>query len=241
MPTIGSFDVFFHGAPLPLVQSSTGGFDYWFHNAPLVLVTVGTRVTTLDMRARISRQSTVTLTMRARIRQYHLLNMRTRVSRRQGWPVPDVGDPALDGFTPTQLTMKASVLPPSFGLASIQARAKVLHQSTHNLNVRCRIVIAKQIQMKARVSNKVSVAVPMTYDVSKTVQVRRSMVFYVSGSFEKQSVQFRAYIIKTKRSRITGHFLVVSGNNTGSVNTFTASLNPSTQQSLRVGAGIVRL
>lgn len=170
----------------------------------------------------------------------HDLMMQARISRQQGWPIPDVGDPGLEGFTDTRLRMRAAILGPDLGLQTLRMKAKIRLGGTFTLDMLARIVTASHLQMRARITGRGSSRVPMQYDVSRTSQTRYQMLFYVEGNYGLQTLQVQAFIAKRRSARLMGHFIIAGGSNTNKIGTFTVSIQNRTEQSLRIGAGIIR-
>lgn len=235
---MSDFSKFFHGSPTIHLTNSSGMTNF-FHGSP-TLQFAGTEVEStqsLQMGAWIKQPKS--FTMRAYL--LPVLEMRARILRRQGWPIPDVDDPGLEGFTDTRLRMLARISIPGVTGQELQMKGKIRLGGLFDLDMQARIVAASHLQMRACLTGRGSSRVTMQYDVAQTVQVRRQMVFYVTGTYSTQSVQTRAFITKRRSSKMTGHFLVVGGNNTAKVSTYTVSAAPETRQTLRLGAAIVKV
>jgi hypothetical protein len=195
----------------------------------------------LQMRACIRNTVTKGLDMRAYITGTFKFQMRARISRRQGWPIPDTGDPGIEGFTDTRLRMLARISIPSVSSQTLQMKGKIRLGGLFDLDMKARIVAASNLQMRANITGRGSSRVTMQYDVSRTTQLHRRMVFYVPGTYSTQTIQSRAYITKRRSTKFTGHFLVVGGANSAKVSTYTASVSHETRQTLRIGGAIVKV
>jgi hypothetical protein len=232
---------FFHGAPhIPLVNS--GDMNYFFHSAPHIVpimsLVQGTQ--NLQMRARIQATSTKTIDIKAAILAPTTIDMRARILRQQGWPIPGTEDEGINGFTDTSLRMLARIQGPTLSDQALTMKAKIRLGGLYELTARARIVTAASLQMKARITGVGSSRITMEYDVSKAEQIRRRMVFYVAGNSATQTLRTQAFIVKRRTSRITGRYLVTSGDNNQTINTFVVSFESNALQTLRIGAGIVR-
>ena len=197
---MSTFNYFFHGSPVILPDSKTNAFGYWFHGTPTVVPAIGiipATVQTFTMKAWIAIPNLKTLDMRAFIfaRTLQLFEMRAsifdptgktflmqaRLSRRQGWPIPDSDDPGLYLFTDTRLYTRAFISGPSLGSNLLRMKAKIRLGGNFGIQLGAFITLAGKFSMRGRISGKTSQSVVMTYDVQKTSLVKAVMQFVTPG------------------------------------------------------------
>jgi hypothetical protein len=228
------------GSPYLTTGSSTGNLEYWFHNAPLIHVIVETQTTTCTLQMRACITAPKTLQMRAYIAVNPTFQMRASIRRRQGWPIPDVGDPGSYGFTDTSLRMRGYILSPSLSDQSFSMRGRIRYGATVDLDMRARVVLAQTLQMRACISNRVESKVVGSFKISAQKSYKVVGSFAIPGWYTKQSLQARASIVKVRRSVIPGHFSIIRDTGDLTLQTFGIGQARRMVRSLRIGAGIVK-
>lgn len=221
MPAI--FDHWFHGSPVLTPAGASGTFKYWFHGSPVLanngqgtqLVSFTCRafiahIARLDMQARILQHNSVLLDMRGFILNTttKTIDMRTRVARQQGWPIPGFTDPAFPTFQPTQLLSRARIRIPDTGSQSLQSRARIFHGATVMLSSLARIVTAQDLSMRAMIVGKRRTISEFSYLVRSPQRAHMSVIFYVPGVYSSQTLGMGARVAGVHRTRFTGYFLV---------------------------------
>lgn len=181
-----------------------------------------------------------TLAVKARIQADDKIDLRARVSRQQGWPIPSDDDPASLDFTPTQLLLRARLSGASFAASSISPKGRIRLGDTINMSARGHIVPAQNCTIRARIRGVKDTSVGFTFDVRQTQEFITFLRFYVPGNYYEKNLSMRGKITRTASRRMTGIFTVVQGNNNKSYNTFVSGARSKTLQSIGVRAGIVR-
>lgn len=142
------------------------------------------------------------------------IGIRARMSQRQGWPIPlpsVLGDNNFRIFQPTQLQIRASILPPILSQQSISIKGRINWLRTKNLEIGARIVTGKTISIGARITPRFYAStLPVAYSISTTYQNKIRMVFSSNENGLKQTLAVGAFISKPKKVRFTGHFIVTN-------------------------------
>lgn len=195
----------------------------------------------LQMRAFIL-SAPKTVSMRANILGPRTMTMRARMSRQQGWPIPNPVDPSFPSFQPTQLNMRGNITQGSLSDQTMRIQANIFKGSTHLMAARGRIVKNHTLSMRASIRPRISSnVVLMTYDVARASKTLVTMLFYTQGNLGIQGMSMGARIVKRRRSGFTGHFIVFNQQIPSAVIPFNfKSGTPVTDQQFGMRANVVR-
>lgn len=202
---------------------------------------LGSTLQTFTMRAFIL-AAPKSIQMRAFILGPRTLSMRTRISRQQGWPIPNPVDPSFPSFQPTQLTMRSNITQGSLSNQTMQMQANIFKGSTHLMSAKGRIVLNHQLTMRANIRPRISSRiVKMTYEVARASRTLVTMLFYTQGNLGIQGMSMGARIVKRRRTEVTGHFIVFNQQVPSSVIPFNFRAGvPTTDQQFGMRANVVR-
>ncbi len=171
-------------------------------------------IVTLGSKARIRALVTRTLGMHIDIRNivYRSTEIRARISRQQGWPVPEINDPGYNLFQPTNLEMRANIRWPTLESTSMRILARIWWGKITTLGSKAHINTAYHLSMQARIVPRfVQSHLPATFYVQSTDKRSIRMVFYIGKGWSTiATVGMKARIAQTYRTRMTGHFLIPS-------------------------------
>jgi len=241
-----AFDSFYHGSPITLPQANTGHFVYWYHGSPVlpIALSAATQLVGLQMRARIVVPTVRTLEMRAHILFTPPdLQMRARILRQQGWPIPDPFDPGVEGFTDTRLLMRGLITAVGTrGNQSMSMRGRLFRGSAgKTLSMGAFIVSGQTLQMRANIVPRIfSTEVEMLYRVESESSTQAVMVFYTKGANFIPQLSMGARIVKTFEADVTHHFIVAPGQNGSPIITFDFTGSTLQLQNMSIGARVVR-
>lgn len=173
-----------------------------------ILVTRHTE--SISYRARILIHHLETFSSKARINAPRLLTIRARVSRRQGWPIPEVGGPGFDLWQDTRIYSQAKILHYiAFPTQLLRIKGRITYGKTLSMQAKARVVTAQMLQMRANILPKFfTTHLPATFQVQQTSQRKLRMVFYIEGAAHNWQFTAKARIVQVYGSRVTGHFIV---------------------------------
>jgi len=164
----------------------------------------------LSSRARILVYHIEILSSKAWIKAPQRFTTRVRVSRRQGWPIPEVGDPEFDLWQDTRIYSRVRMSNYiAFPTQILRLKGRVTYSKTLGIQSKARIVVAQTLQIKANILPKFFTAhLPVTFQVQQTSQRKLRVVFYTEGAIRSCQLTAKARIVQMYRSRVTGHFIV---------------------------------
>jgi hypothetical protein len=135
--------------------------------------------------------------------------MKSRVSQRQGYPIPASYDPQIAVFTATQQTMRGSLLGLSLGIKTIGLRGRINPAKTTTFTFKAHLVSGQSFSMKANVTPwRTYVHLPCSFTVQSVAKKYLRMVFYTGGVYSVPQFTSQARIIKVAKKRFTAHFIV---------------------------------
>ncbi len=175
---------------------------------------------TVTARARMLTVETETFTAKARLsigqkfqaksRIMPTLYMRARISRQQGWPVPETDDDGLLIFQDTRIYSKAKVSQyVGYPTYLLNMKGRVWYGKTQGLETKARIVNGPTMSIKAQILPRFFYSrLHCSFDIEQVAQTRMRVVFYTEGQYTRQTLGMRSYIQKMMSTRMTGHFIV---------------------------------
>lgn len=233
-----------------MAQYNDAAYTY---SSPIRYDGVVTTSQSLSVRGRISIVSAQSIQLRAylipgsqsftgRGRISPTFTSRSRISRQQGWPIPDTVNPAYAGFTPTQLYIKGCIVQASQTSKTLSTGAYIFKGNTFQLSLRGRVVLNSTCQMRAHIlPRRFTSTASMTYSVSRASRNAASMLFYIQGNENNQSLSMGAHIVQPRTSTFAGYFIVVGLQGTSKVVAIPPpSLGAATQQTMTVRAAVSR-
>ena len=160
----------------------------------------------LSVRANI--RGLKTLEIKGRIRP--TLIIRTRIQRRQGWPVAELEDPGYLLWQDTRIYTRGKIYSYlAFPIQTIKLKSNITYGKTYTINAQARIVSAGRIQIRAHILPRFfTTSLPAYFSVQQTVAKSARVQFTVSGDYRTPTFSSQARIIKTSKTRVTGHFIV---------------------------------
>lgn len=174
----------------------------------------------ISARGRILKRQTTTLGTKARLsigqkfqaksRIMPTLYIRARVSRKQGWPVPETDDDGLLIFQDTRIYSKAKVSQyVGYPTYLLNMKGRVWYGKTQGLETKARIVNGPTMSIKAQILPRFFYSrLHCSFDIEQVAQTRMRVVFYTEGQYTRQTLGMRSYIQKMMSTRMTGHFIV---------------------------------
>lgn len=138
------------------------------------------------------------------------IQARALIGRRQGWPIPEITDPAYSLFTPTQLNAKARILGPTAGSQTAQSKAAIFRGGTMTITARGRVVLSGSVQAKAYILGNREASLLFQYRIQTPRSARFIGAFFLPGRVVQQTVGARAKVAGVHQKALCGYFLVVS-------------------------------
>ena len=175
---------------------------------------------TLSIRACIWPRKTIsikgriipTLSIKSRIIKIikHNIPGQARISRRQGWPVAELDDPGYLLWQDTRLYIRTNIYSYlAFPTQTIKLKSSITYNKTYTISSRAKIVTGQQLQIKANILPRFFTAnLPVYFSARQTVVKNARVQFVVSGDYRVSTLSTQTRIIKTSKTRITGHFIV---------------------------------
>lgn len=165
---------------------------------------------TFTAKSRISKGNSNTLSIKSTIQNnIATFTIKSRLSQKQGYPIPASYDPQIAVFTPTQLLLRASLSGISLGTKTIGLRCRIKPGKTVTFTGQARLVSGQSLSMKASITAwRTYVHLPCDFTVQIVAKKRLRMVFYTEGTYSTPQFTVKARIIKVARKRFTGHFIV---------------------------------
>jgi hypothetical protein len=180
---------------------------------------------TFTTKTRISKSTSNTLSILSTIQNNRAnFTIKSRLSQRQGYPIPASYDPQIAVFVATQQYIRASLTGISLKTKTISLRCRIKPGKTTTFTGQARLVSGQSIGIKANIiAWKTYVHLPCDFTVQIVVKKRLRMVFYTEGTYWTPKFTTKARIVKVAKKRFTGHFIVpmpaVTGLLTNSSNT----------------------
>lgn len=175
----------------------------------------------ITMRANIATTILRTLASKARLFIGSNLEVRGRVSQRQGWPIPNSYDEQMNVFTDTSLYIKTSISEALQYKNDLGIRSRIHPTRITTLNSRARLIAGQSMQLKAKITAwRTYIHLPCSYTIQSVVNKRLRMVFYSMGTHQTMEIGVRARVIQKKRIKFTGHFIISMPKIVGQVITF---------------------
>lgn len=165
---------------------------------------------TFTAKSRISKGNFNTLSIRTSIQNnITTLTIKSRLSQRQGYPIPASYDPQIAVFTATQLYIRSYLKGLSLGTQTIGLRCRIKPGKTVTFTGQARLVSGQSLSMKANLTAwRTYRHLPCNFTIQIVVKKRLRMVFYTEGTYGISQFTTKARIIKVARKRFTGHFIV---------------------------------
>ena len=168
---------------------------------------------TLTIKARI--RGLKTLLIRANItRKYsYTLNLKARISQRQGWPIPNPSDGNYALWQPTQLDCRARLTNYlAISGQMLRVKGRIGYRTVlQSLQCGAHIGRAGTMQMRASIRPQfITSSVRASFSVQRTSQTSVRAVYYMQGTSQAWALGAKARIVKPYTSRCTGHFIVAT-------------------------------
>lgn len=175
-----------------------------------VIPAVFTSTKTFTTKSRIQKVGLTTLSMGSSIQNnLTTFTIKTRVSQRQGYPIPASYDDQIAVFTATQQFIRASLSGLSLNTKTIGLRCRIKPGKTVTFTGQARLVSGQSLSMRANLTAwRTYVHLPCSFTVQSMVKKALRMVFYTEGVYSTYQFTIKARIIKKAKKRFTGHFIV---------------------------------
>jgi hypothetical protein len=176
-------------------------------------------VQTLSARTRVRKLDLATFSSKAWITGDQRFSVRARVSRRQGWPIPDTDDPYFEMWQDTRLYGRANLTNYlALTTQTIRIKGRVTYSQTLALTAKARIVTAQTLQIRANIVPRfLTTHLPVSFRVQETAQRKLRVVFCTEGYSRNRTFTVRARIQQSYSYRVTGHFIVPTATATSTV------------------------
>jgi len=198
---------------------------------------------TISARARLSKLQTAMLESKAYVFAPQRITAGAWISRQQGWPIPDTGDPGYALWQDTRLDSRARVYQYiAFPVQTLRAKSRVTYAKTIEMQAKARIVAAQTLQVRANILPRFfTTHVPASFSVQQTTQRHLRVVFYTGGKVRNWQFTAKARILQTYGCRVTGHFSVPMAAIFDSVLAIADPVTTTrTQQTLNVRAKVIK-
>lgn len=164
----------------------------------------------IALRSRISGKSLTTFTSKALIQNnLTTFTMKSRMSQKQGYPIPDSYNPQIAVFTETALYVKGSIKDRVLGLTTFRMKSSIKPQRTTSVSFMAFISNGQSIHMRAYIAAwRNYVQLTCSYDARSLCKKGLRMVFYTRDVYQVRSLTAQARIIRTSKKRFTVHFIV---------------------------------